>query len=354
MQIIFIRSVEMAAKKATVQDIADSLGLSRTTVSKALNGIAGVSEKTRNTVFERAKALGYKSFINAGMAAAEEHPSSKGNIALFLNVIPDSFHMSSYLMVSLEQALGKIGYSLSLHLVTDVEISNLTAPPSFHPENVDAIFCLEIYDRDYSRFICSLGKPVLFSDTYSTFEQGDLAADVIVADNYRASIKLYSSIIEEIHPATIGYMGDPDFSLSFFDRYKGFLEILEKYKFADSYKKHSIIAPEQKFHDDMWVENRFKTLDLPRLLVCSNDNFALKALTCLERMNVEVPGDVLVCGYDGTPAISSLYPALTTIIAPSQDMGIMAAEILSHKIKNPSLPNMIITMNSRIWKGERE
>ena len=59
----------------------------------------------------------------------------------------------------------------------------------------------------------------------------------------------------------------------------------------------------------------------------------------------------MVCGYDGTPAISSLYPSLTTIIAPSEEMGVMAAEILSHKIKHPTLPNMIVTMNSKIRKN---
>lgn len=344
----------MTTKKTTIQDIADSLGYSRTTVSKALNDATGISAKTKNIVIERAKALGYKAFQCEDPPAnpySIEKPQPAGNIALFLNMIPDSFHMSSYLMMSLEQALGKIGYSLSLHLITEVEIKNFTVPASFHASNVDAIFCLEIYDKPYSEFICSLGKPVLFSDAYSTFEQGDLPADVLVADNFRASVKLYSSIIEESHPTTVGYMGDPNFSLSFYDRFKGFLELMNRYEFADDYKKHSIIAPEQKFHDDMWVENQFKTIELPRFLVCSNDFFAMKALTCLERINKKVPKDIMVCGYDGTPAISSLYPSLTTIIAPSQEMGVMAAEMLSHKIKNPSLPNMIITMNSKIWKN---
>ena len=183
--------------------------------------------------------MGYKAFQCEDPPAnpySIEKPQPAGNIALFLNMIPDSFHMSSYLMMSLEQALGKIGYSLSLHLITEVEIKNFTVPASFHASNVDAIFCLEIYDKPYSEFICSLGKPVLFSDAYSTFEQGDLPADVLVADNFRASVKLYSSIIEESHPTTVGYMGDPNFSLSFYDRFKGFLELMNRYEFADDYK----------------------------------------------------------------------------------------------------------------------
>lgn len=345
----------MAVKKTTMQDIADSLGFSRTTVSKALNNSAGISEKTREIVIARAKALNYKAFQCDELSIPEMPsaaiPAVRGNIALFLHIIPDSFHMSSYLMMSLEQALGKLGYSLSLHLITDLELQNLTSPASFYAQNVDAIFCLEIFDKKYSEFICTLGKPVLFLDAYSTFTQGDLPADVLVADNYRASIKLYTSIIEESHPESIGFMGNPERCLSFQDRYKGFCDVAKQYHLDQDYESHSIIAEESFFLNDLWLQNRFKTIELPKLLVCANDILAMKALTCLEQINKKVPRDIMVCGYDGTPAISSLYPALTTIIAPSEEMGIMAAEILSHKIKNPTLPNMIITMNSKIRKN---
>ena len=344
----------MPKKKTTIQDIANSLGFSRVTVSKALRNSADVSEKTKEIVLNRAKLMGYKTFQSDPLPDAfpsESAASINKSIALFLHMIPDSFHMASYFVMSLEQALGKIGYSLSLHLITDYELSNQLLPASFHIQNTDAILALEIFNRNYCEFLCTLGKPILFSDIYSTFTQGDLSADILVADNYTASVKLYSSVIEDCKPKSIGFLGDPDYSLSFQDRFKGFLSVTQKYGFSDSYKNHSIISNIQNFQNDIWMQNKFKTLEIPNLLVCANDILAMKALTCLERLNIKVPDEVMVCGYDGTPAISSLYPALTTIIAPSEEMGIMAAEIISHKIKNPQLPNMIITMNSKIKKN---
>lgn len=346
----------MGRNKTTVQDIADSLGYSRTTVSKVLNNSAGVSEKTRSIVLARAKSLNYKAFQEFSSPAARDASADgsvrmTGNIALFLRVVPDSFHMSSYLMMSLEQALGKIGYSMSLHLITDSNLQNLSLPASFHPLNVDAIFCLELYDKSYCEFVCTLGKPVLFSDIYSSFRQGDLAADVLVADNYTASVKLYSSIIEERHPGTIGFLGDPNHCLSFYDRYKGFLFVVENYGMAEHFMEHSVIDEDRLFLDEVWLQDRLSSIELPDLLVCANDILAMKTLTCLDKMGKKVPDDVMVCGYDGTPAISALNSSLTTIIAPSEQMGIMAAEILSHKIKNPTLPNMMITMNSKISKN---
>jgi LacI family transcriptional regulator len=343
----------MSTGKTTIQNIADALGFSRVTVSKALNNSGNVSKKTKALVLEKAKAMNYKSFNQDTNESVAETPPivSQGTVALLIHVIPDSFHMASYFMMSLEQAIGKLGYSLSLHLITNEDLAKRKLPASFYPQKTDAILALELFDKAYCEYLCTLGKPVLFYDIYSTFTQGDIPADVLVADNYTASVKLYSSIIKDHAPATIGYCGDPKYCLSFFDRYKGFLHVADLYGYKESFPDYSIITEMTKITNDQWLHTRIKSMSLPKLLVCANDIIAMKVMTCLEQLNLKVPDDIMVCGYDGTPAISSLYPSLTTIIAPSQEMGIMAAEILSHKLKNPSLPNMIITMNSKIYRN---
>ena len=52
----------MNKKKTTIQDIADSLGFSRVTVSKALNNSGDVSQKTKEIILNRAKLMNYKAF----------------------------------------------------------------------------------------------------------------------------------------------------------------------------------------------------------------------------------------------------------------------------------------------------
>ena len=49
-------------KKVTIQDIADELGISRNTVSKAINNADGLAEATRNKILEKATEMGYKQF----------------------------------------------------------------------------------------------------------------------------------------------------------------------------------------------------------------------------------------------------------------------------------------------------
>ena len=49
-------------KRITIQDIADALGLSRNTISKALNGTGCVASDTKDLIFQKATELGYKQF----------------------------------------------------------------------------------------------------------------------------------------------------------------------------------------------------------------------------------------------------------------------------------------------------
>ena len=61
---IFIRVIDL---KVTIQDIADALGVSRNTVSKAINNSEGLADATRERILQKAVEMGYKqfSYVNA-------------------------------------------------------------------------------------------------------------------------------------------------------------------------------------------------------------------------------------------------------------------------------------------------
>ena len=88
----------MAKQKILVQDIADSLHLSRTTVSKVLNGSTNVSEKNKERVLKKAAELNYKQFAlisPVNEASSEESAFLKneripGNIAFLFHKLPEA------------------------------------------------------------------------------------------------------------------------------------------------------------------------------------------------------------------------------------------------------------------------
>ena len=337
--------------KVTVQNIADALGLSRTTVSKVLNNAPGMSEKTVSLVIEKAKEMQYKHYKNMTTNAYSSElitPSKPtGNVALLAHVIPNNFHMASALMLSLEHELGKSGYSLSLHIVSDANIANISLPNSFYIDNTDAIVCLELFDKDYSTMLCSLGKPVLFSDVYSSFKQGDLNADILMVDNRNSVYRMLNEIIRTNKISTIGFVGDNLHCLSFLERYNGFIDIVNEYNFPE-FKSHSVIDRDILFTDDNWLYNQLSAIQIPDLLFCSNDINATRVVNCLSRMGLSAPKNVLVCGFDGTPALSSINPTLTTVIIPSDEMGVLTAAIVVKRLHSSKLPKCVFSLSTKI------
>ena len=80
--------------KVTIQDIADALGLSRTTVSKVINGSPAVSDATRALVWDKAKELNYRALPQAAPTQAPAEPE-QNYFALVMHAIPGGIHMGT-------------------------------------------------------------------------------------------------------------------------------------------------------------------------------------------------------------------------------------------------------------------
>ena len=151
----------MAKDKVTIQDIADALHLSRTTVSKALNGAPNMPAKTISAVWNKAKEMNYKQFAYLqpqNISGNTVPPKKGGTFALLANFIPEHFHIASAIMASLESEISSYGYSLTIHMINTGDIRSLQLPLNFKLEQVDAILGIEIFDKEYSKMLCALGK----------------------------------------------------------------------------------------------------------------------------------------------------------------------------------------------------
>jgi len=72
--------------------------------------------------------------------------------------------------------------------------------------------------------------------------------------------------------------------------------------------------------------------EMPRAIVCANDQTALGAMHALARRGITVPGDVAVTGFDDVPVARHMHPPLTTIRQPMQELGAMAFDVLYSRI----------------------
>ena len=72
--------------------------------------------------------------------------------------------------------------------------------------------------------------------------------------------------------------------------------------------------------------------ELPRAIVCANDQTALGAMHALARRGIHVPDDVAVTGFDDVPVARHLHPPLTTVRQPIQHLGATAFDVLYSRI----------------------
>lgn len=325
-------------KRVTIQDIADRLGLSRNTVSKALNNVGGLSDSTRELVLKTAMEMGYKQFAFMGAiqelktkdttAAAVEGPNE---IALLTTAFIDRSHFASLTLDALHYELSQRGYVLNTHRVNRDQLAAHELPITLRLENTAAILCIEMFDRDYCTFICSLGVPTLFFDGPARVHGFNLESDQILMDNTTGVMQLVDDMVQR-GVKRIGFVGDWTHCQSFLERFLAYrnamafadLPIDERYCI-----KHNKVAA---------IGSSIASLDeLPELFVCANDFVLIDALRSLRKLGFDVPRDVLLAGFDDSSESRSWMPSFTTIHIHTQAMAYNAMELLMSRIQEPTL-----------------
>ena len=144
-------------RKVTIQDIAEELGISRNTVSKAINNAPGLADATRERILKKAVEMGYKQFSyftarpDLRPAFAESEPSAfppeayradeakAGEIAVLTAKRLDYSHFASSMLDRFQQEIGRLGYSVGVYEIPPEQLTALALPPAFHPEQAAAV-----------------------------------------------------------------------------------------------------------------------------------------------------------------------------------------------------------------------
>ncbi|TFE27244.1 LacI family DNA-binding transcriptional regulator [Cohnella luojiensis] len=329
----------MKKEKITAQHIADSLGLSRNTVSKALNGSETIPQETRNKVIKKAVELKYKQFAYVDI----ENLTAKntGNIALLTSNMPNKSHFGSSLLGGLEKKISSEGYNLSIHILRETEVDKLELPNNFETKNVDGIICIELFDKQYSKLINELKIPTIYIDSAADILYSELNADIILMENEHSTYSLTKKLIDHGHQK-IGFVGDYNHCRSFNERWVGFKRALSDSNIEFNLS-HCIVGYDRYFAaDSNWLEEQLVNMEsLPAALICANDFIAISVMKALKNNNIKVPDDIAVCGFDDSAESRIIEPHLTTVHIFNNEMGIIAAEMLLSRLKNPSKPFQI-------------
>ncbi|MDO4991274.1 MAG: LacI family DNA-binding transcriptional regulator, partial [Eubacteriales bacterium] len=304
-------------KRVTIQDIADELGISRNTVSKAINNADGLAPTTRERIIEKAIQMGYKqfSYIKETSNALPVQPSQrKGEIALLTGNTIAPTHFATLMLDKLKRELSQCGYTLNAHRVERENLLCRTLPMTFDPGQASAIICIEMFDRAYDDMVCSLGLPVLFVDGPNKRDGIDLPADQLYMDNTTAITRFINDMLVQ-GKQRIGFIGDYEHCQSFFERYTAFRYAMLMAG-APVDERFCIKTSERERMEDALSA----LTDFPDVFICANDFVAEDAIYALRKLGKSVPEDVLCCGFDDSPNSRIMTPTLTTVHIHTQVM----------------------------------
>ncbi|MCR5826647.1 MAG: LacI family DNA-binding transcriptional regulator [Oscillospiraceae bacterium] len=345
-------------KKVTIQDIADALGISRNTVSKAINNSEGLADATREKILQKAVEMGYKQFSYLSALASSERNAAEstksrqgfcGEIALFTTTFLTNSHFASLMLDSFQREISQLGYTLNTHRITPENRETLTLPITFSKERTSAIICIEMFDQTYDEMVCALGLPVLFVDGPVKIRGDTLSADQLYMDNTSGILALVNSMLSK-GIRHIGFIGDYQHCQSFFERYMAYrgAMLMAGQPVEERWCVKGITAEEI-------AEQLTALKELPELFICANDFVACDAMRVLCAQGWRVPEDVRISGFDDAPESRNAMPPLTTVHIHTQIMAFSAVHLLMSRINQPSLDyRTIYTETELIWRASTE
>lgn len=330
-------------KTVTIQDIANTLGMSRNTVSKALNG-KHVPIKTRNAVIAAAIEMGYKGYK---MAAASEGSLGHRRFVILSTRLLMNITFFISVLRGIEESL--MDYDIDL-----VQFS-ITNPASFTKfkryladAKVDGIICMEFFEPAYISELLEQGIPLVFFDfpLLETTPRGGY--DIILPESEMAVKRYCMQLIREDDCKTFGFVGDYRHCRSFYERFVGMREAL----FLSGLPvdlQYSILEDDSVGYTP---ENLSKLLDqlpgLPDCFVAANDSIAINMMAALKSKKINVPKDVKVVGFDNSPRAKNVNPQLTSFNVDKVALGKKITALLQDRVANPSQANQIIYITSKV------
>ncbi|MDR0708064.1 MAG: substrate-binding domain-containing protein [Treponema sp.] len=304
-----------------MSDIARRMGVSTVTVSKALGGKDGVSDALRKLISEKAAEMGYVyNCLPRNMRAGRGHLIGILISARYLG--ESSFYWFFY--QTLLARLKETSYLGVLEIVSVEEEEKCVFPPFVVMNRVDGLIILGQMAERYIAAVASRINNCIFLDFYSETD----GYDCVVSNNFLGSYNLTKLLVAAGH-TRIGFIGSTSATTSILDRYMGFckamLEASLPYDAAIEDRDGNGVYTEIKLQPDAYTA-----------YVCNNDQIAGIAITRLRELDIEVPRDVSIVGFDNESEAVTAGVGVTSLEVNVQDMCDTAVNLLIERIESKS------------------
>lgn len=313
----------------TIKDIARTLNISASTVSRALNNHPSIKKETKSRVKRTAKKMDYR----PNLLARSLFMQKTNTVGVIVPGITN--HFFSAIITGIQDVTKDsrfnilIGQSNECHKeeaeiinnMVKMRVEGILISPTSSTKNITQFRKLQksqipvvVFDRD-----CP-----------------SLKSDKVLVDDYHGAFQAVDYLIKS-GCKRVAHLGGP-LNLSITEhRLQGYLDALKKNGLR-AQKKY--IAHTTSYNYEDGIEPS-KTLLQQRMrpdgIFAANDCIAISAMHSARKMDLRIPQDVSIIGFDDEPHSSYFKPALSTIWQPTYSIGMLAMRILLKRIESDEI-----------------
>lgn len=300
----------------TIKDIAKRAGVSLSTVSKALNDRPDVGMETKRKILEIAKDL---NFTPHAFGKALKTKAS-GNVGvLFCRYVRSLSGNPFYSRVleGIEAELALNNYNLLLQITTVSSKDEI--PKMLRERKVDGIILVGTFKDGYLNRILESGINIVMIDSNTIIKD----CSHVLIDNEHGAFQAIKYLIDRGH-RRIGFVSGELSRLSFRQRYDGYIKAL---KLNDIPLDENIVRTEGLENGYEHVKYLIEEQNV-RCIFSANDLNAIHGYKAINDLNLKIPDDVSIVGFDDIDMAKLSSPPLTTVRVYKEELGSIAVRIL--------------------------
>ncbi|MDF1575914.1 MAG: LacI family DNA-binding transcriptional regulator [Bacteroidales bacterium] len=316
----------MKRSRTTITDLARELGISPSTVSRALNKHPAISDRTRKAVVKLARKRNYQ----PNLLALHLLQKKTNTIGVIVPEITSYFFSS--IINGIQDYVNSLGVNMIIGQSNESCQEEKSIVQTFTSINVDGFLVSpssESKTYDHLEILASNNIPLVIFDRDCV----GLHVDKVFVDEYKGAFQAVEYLIQT-GCRRIAHIGGPQTLSTARHRFKAYKDALKKHGLP---VREEYMVEADGFAPEHGIEPCKKLLSLPEppdAVFTINDGVAIGSMYVIKEAELQIPGEISVIGFDDDPHSSYFKPSLSTVWQPTYEMGMLATRILMKRISS--------------------
>ena len=329
----------MSKSAATIRDIALILGISKSTVSRALNNHHDVNPETARKVRDLATKIDY----HPNLLAQHLKQQRTNTIGVIIPETVNRFFAKA--VGGIQEVANRAGYNVMICQSNEsltLERNNLQTLIASKVDGLLISVSRETDRHDHLQYAIDKEVPLVFFDRIVE----ELNVSQVYSDNYDICFQATEHLLTQ-GCKRIAFIAGPQHLYNSRNRLNGYLGALKKHNINIS--ESLIVDTNYKVNDvEDYTRYLFNLQQKPDGIFAINDMAALEIMHILKKRGLSIPKDVAVLGFNNETICRLVEPSLSSIDHPAFDMGAAATEILLMQIAKKEIVHEKRLIKSRL------